>query len=117
MPNGYAGRILHVDLSSGTLTVENPPESFYRQYLGGAAHLWGHTTSEVDELLKAELKDDKIEIAQCGPAGERLSPLASVMNMANRAAGRTGMGAVMGSKNLKAIVASSHHKRLRVADG
>ena len=37
MPNGYAGRILHVDLTSGTLTVENPPESFYRQYLGGSA--------------------------------------------------------------------------------
>src|SRR6266851_377331 len=35
MPNGYAGRILHVDLSTGTLTVENPPESFYRQSLGG----------------------------------------------------------------------------------
>ena len=222
MPNGYAGRILHVDLSTGTLTVENPPESFYRQYLGGsamgvyyilknqpsgvaalspenvftimlspltgapisgqsratvnarsplvdgigdsqmggffpaemkfagfdglvvtgrspkpvylylahtgvdqpplaelrdAAHLWGHTTSEVDDILKAELHDDKIEIAQCGPAGELLSPLASVINMANRAAGRTGMGAVMGSKNLKAVVASSHHKRLHVADG
>src|SRR5258708_13249165 len=37
--------------------------------------------------------------------------------MANRAAGRPGMGAVMGSKNLKAVVASSHHKRLHVADG
>src|SRR5260221_10882545 len=196
MPNGYAGRILHVDLTTGTLTTENPPESFYRQYLGGsamgvyyilknqkpgvgalspdnvftimlspltgapisgqsratvnarsplvdgigdsqmggffpaemkfagfdglvvtgrspkpfylylahngvdqppiaelrdAAHLWGHTPSEVDDILKAELHDDKIEIAQCGPAGELLSPLASVINMANRAAGRTGM--------------------------
>src|SRR5687767_299518 len=37
MPNGYTGNILHVDLTIGTLTVENPPESFYRQYLGGSA--------------------------------------------------------------------------------
>jgi aldehyde:ferredoxin oxidoreductase len=223
MPYGYAGRILHVDLTSATITVENPPESFYRQYLGGsamgvyyilkelkpgadplspanvftimlspltgaaisgqsratvnaksplvdgigdsqmggffpaemkfagfdglvvtgrsekpvylflsdrgaggaagplaelrdAAHLWGHTTSEVDALLKDELRDDKIEIAQCGPAGERLSRLASVINMANRAAGRTGMGAVMGSKNLKAVVARGHSKRLSVSN-
>jgi aldehyde:ferredoxin oxidoreductase len=216
MPNGYTGNILHVDLNHGTLTVENPPESFYRKYLGGsamgvyyllnqlpagadplgpdnvftvmlspttgaaisgqsratvnaksplvdgigdsqmggffpaemkfagfdgvvvtgraekpvylwlnegraelreAAHLWGKTTSQVDEVLKAELGDDKIEIAQCGPAGEKLARLASVINMANRAAGRTGLGAVMGSKNLKAIVARGKSKRLPVGDG
>jgi aldehyde:ferredoxin oxidoreductase len=215
MPNGYAGTILHVDLTHGTLTHETPPASFYRQYLGGSAmglhyllkgmkpgadplgpdnvltlmlsvttgapisgqsratlnaksplvdgigdsqfggffpaelrfagfdgivvtgksarpvylyltegkaelrdaqHLWGKTTSQVDEALKAELGDDKIEIAQVGPAGEKLAPLASVINMANRAAGRTGMGAVMGSKNLKAIVARGKSKRLPVAD-
>lgn len=221
MPNGYTGRILHVDLTLGTLTVENPPESFYRKYLGGsamglyyvlrdlpaganalgpeniftvmlsattgaaisgqsratvnaksplvdgigdsqmggffpaemkfagfdgvvvkgraekpvylwlsdggagnpplaelrdAAHLWGKTTSQVDELLKAELGDDKIEIAQCGPAGEKLGRLAAVINMANRAAGRTGLGAVMGSKNLKAIVVRGKSKRLPITD-
>ena len=60
--------------------------------------------------------DDKIEIAQCGPSGEKLSRLAAVINMANRAAGRTGMGAVMGSKNLKAVVARGKSKRLPVAD-
>ena len=37
MPNGYTGNILHVDLTQGALTVENPPESFYRKYLGGSA--------------------------------------------------------------------------------
>ena len=221
MTKGFTGNILHVNLSDGTLRVENPPEDFYRRYLGGsamgayyllklmkpgadalgpdnvltimlsaatgapisgqsratvnaksplvdgigdsqmggffpaemkfagydglvvtgqaerpvylwltdgglgqppiaelrdAAHLWGKTTSEVDALLKAELGDDKIEIAQCGPSGEKLSRLAAVINMANRAAGRTGMGAVMGSKNLKAIVARGKSKRLPVAD-
>ncbi len=215
MPNGYTGTILHVNLTTGALTVENPPESFYRRYIGGsamglyyilkgmkpgadplgpdnvltlmlsattgapisgqsratlnaksplvdgigdsqmggffpaemkfagfdglvvtgqsakpvylwlsegkaelrdAAHLWGKTTSQVDDVLKAELGDDKIEIAQCGPAGEKLSRLASVMNMANRAAGRTGLGAVLGSKQLKAIVVRGKSKRLGMTD-
>ncbi len=215
MPNGYTGNILHVDLTTGTLTIENPPESFYRKYLGGSAmglhyllkelkpgaealgpdnvltlmlspltgapvsgnsrmtanaksplvdgigdsqcggffpaemkfagfdgvvvtgkaaqpmylwlsegqaelrpagHLWGKTTTEVDELLKKELGDDKIEIAQCGPAGEKLSRLAAIINMGNRANGRTGLGAVMGSKNLKAVVVRGKSKKLNVAD-
>jgi aldehyde:ferredoxin oxidoreductase len=215
MPNGYTGNILHVDLTKGTLTVENPPESFYRKYLGGSAmgmyyilrdmkpgvdplgpdnvltlmlspltgapisgqsrmtanaksplvdgigdsqcggffpaemkfagfdgivvkgkspkpaylwlnegkaelrdasHLWGKTTSEVNDLLKKGLGDDKIEIAQCGPAGEKQSRLAAIINMGNRANGRTGLGAVMGSKNLKAVVVRGKSKRLPTAD-
>ncbi len=215
MPGESSGRILHVDLTTGALEVEHPPESFYRKYLGGSAmglyyilremkpgtdgldpdnvltvmdslltgapiagqsrvtvnarspltdgigdsqaggffpaelrfagftgivirgrapepvylwlhdgeaelrpagHLWGRTTSEVDDLLKAELGDDKIEVAQVGPAGEKLVRLAAIMNMANRANGRTGMGAVMGSKNLKAIVARGTSKKLPLAD-
>jgi aldehyde:ferredoxin oxidoreductase len=68
-----------------------------------ASHIWGKISGEVDAALKAELGDDKIEIAQCGPGGEKLIRHASVMNMSNRSAGRTGMGAVMGSKKLKAI--------------
>ena len=46
-----------------------------------ADHLWGKTTAEVSDLLKAELGDDKIEIAQCGPAGEKLVRLAAIINM------------------------------------
>jgi len=215
MPGEFTGRILHVDLTTGGLEVEHPPESFYRKYLGGSAmglyyiiqgmqpgtdgldpsnvltvmdslltgapiagqsrvtvnarspltdgigdsqaggffpaelrfagftgivirgraaepvflwlhdgeaqlrpagHLWGRTTSEVDDLLKAELGDEKIQVAQVGPAGEKLVRLAAIMNMANRANGRTGMGAVMGSKNLKAIVARGTSKKLPLAD-
>ena len=37
MPNGYTGNILHANLTTGELTVEHPPESFYRKYLGGSA--------------------------------------------------------------------------------
>ena len=72
--------------------------------LHDASHLWGKTTLEVDEMLKEEFDDKKIEIAQCGISGEKLSNFAAIMNMANRAWGRTGTGAVMGSKKLKAIV-------------
>ncbi|MCA9866366.1 MAG: aldehyde ferredoxin oxidoreductase family protein [Anaerolineae bacterium] len=71
--------------------------------LRDAAHLWGHFTHDVDTMLKHELGDAKIEIAQIGPAGEKLSMFAAVMSMSNRAWGRTGIGAVMGSKNLRAI--------------
>ncbi|MCL4261911.1 MAG: aldehyde ferredoxin oxidoreductase family protein [Anaerolineae bacterium] len=71
--------------------------------LRDASQLWGKTTLEVDEAIKDELGDKKIEIAQIGIAGEKLANFASVMNMSNRAWGRTGIGAVMGSKKLKAI--------------
>jgi aldehyde:ferredoxin oxidoreductase len=209
MPFGYTGKILHVDLTSRTLSVEEPPEAFYRKYMGGsafgayyilrempagvdplgpdnvltfmispttgapiagqsrlmvnakspmsgaigdsqaggfvaaemkfagfdgivvkgrasapvylslidgqaelhdAAHVWGKVTGEVQAVLKAEVGDDKAEVLQIGPAGEKGVRFASIMNMANRANGRTGMGAVMASKNLKAIVIRGHQK-------
>ncbi len=87
-----------------------------RAELRPAGHLWGRTTAQVDDALKAELGDDKIEIAQCGPAGERQVRLAAIMNMGNRANGRTGLGAVMGAKNLKAVVVRGAAKRLPWAE-
>lgn len=206
---GFAGKILHVDLSIGQLYVEEPGEEFYRHYLGGslmglyylwkntsrgssplspentltfavsaptglpvsgqsrctvtclspssggvsdsqaggfwpaelkysgfdaivirgaatepvylwvhdgtaelrdASHLWGKLTLDVDRMLKDELGDNKIEIAQIGPAGEKKANFAAIMNMSNRAWGRTGVGAVMGSKRLKAIVLRGNQK-------
>jgi aldehyde:ferredoxin oxidoreductase len=74
-----------------------------RAELRSARHLWGKITGEVEEALKREIGQD-VEIAQIGPAGEKLVRFACVLNMCNRANGRTGMGAVMGSKNLKAVV-------------
>ncbi|HYF92185.1 MAG TPA: aldehyde ferredoxin oxidoreductase family protein [Symbiobacteriaceae bacterium] len=68
-----------------------------------AGHLWGKVTADVDREIKHELGDPKLEVAQIGPAGENLVRFAAIMNMANRANGRTGLGAVMGSKNLKAV--------------
>ncbi len=200
----YAGAILHVDLSKPDFWVERPPESFYRQLVGGrgfilhyllsqtpagidplgpenplifapgiltgtvlpgtgrhavgakspltgalasseaggwfghelkragldalvihgksakpvylwikdgaveirpADHLWGQLTGDTQEKIQAELEDDKIRIAQIGPGGENLVKYAAVMHDINRAAGRSGLGAVMGSKNLKAVAA------------
>lgn len=76
--------------------------------LRDASHLWGRITWEVESALRDELADDKIEVAQIGPAGERRVRFASVMNMSNRAHGRTGLGAVMGAKRLKAVVVRGH---------
>lgn len=83
--------------------------------LRDASHLWGKITGEVESDLKKELDDDKIEVLQIGPAGEQGVRFASIMSMSNRANGRTGMGAVMGSKNLKAVVVRGK-KRPSVAD-
>ena len=210
----YTGNILHVDLTSGELTVEHPDEAFYRKYAGGSAmglyyllkhtsartdpfgpentltffsslptgltisgqsrltvnahsplsggvgdsqcggffpavlkfagfdgivvrgvskkpvylflddgkvelrdasHLWGKMTHETEEMLKKEIGDEKIEVAQIGPAGEELVRFAAILSMHNRANGRTGMGAVMGSKKLKAVVARGK-QRVEAAD-
>ena len=209
MSYGYNGKILHVDLTTSALTVEEPPEAFYRQYLGGqgigmyyilkempaqadplgpdnvlaitlsvvtgaavsgqsrvmanakspltgaigdaqaggfwpaeakaagfdafiikgqaekpvylwvhdgeaelrdATHLWGQVTGDAEATIRKELGDRKIQVLQIGPAGEKLVRYACLINMANRANGRTGMGAVMGSKNLKAIAVRGKEK-------
>ncbi len=203
MPYGYTGKILHVDLTLGKLDVEQPPEAFYRKYMGGsamgvyyvlrdtpagvdplspenvltlmasvttgapisgqsrlnanakspmsgaigdsqsggffpaelkfagfdgvvikgrsakpvylsilhgeaklqdAAHLMGKLTGEVDAILKQEVGDPKAEILQHGPAAENGVRFSGMVNMCNRHNGRTGMGLVMASKNLRAVV-------------
>lgn len=215
MLHGYAGKILHVDLTTGSLDIEEPPEELYRTYMGGSAlglyylfkntpagadpygpentlafmlsgitgapiagqsratvvakspmtggvgdsqaggfwpaelkfagfdgivvrgisptpvylwinqgevelrdasHLWGKMTVETEAILREELGDDRIQVAQVGPAGENLVRFAAIMNMATRAHGRTGMGAVMGSKKLKAIVVRGGKRKLAMAD-
>jgi aldehyde:ferredoxin oxidoreductase len=69
-----------------------------------AAHLWGKDTHETTDLLKAETSDEA-RVACIGQAGENLALMAAIMNDKHRAAARSGVGAVMGSKNLKAVVA------------
>lgn len=68
-----------------------------------ADHLWGMTISETEDALLEET-DSRARVAAIGPAGERLALIAAIMNDKHRAAARSGVGAVMGSKNLKAVV-------------
>lgn len=68
-----------------------------------ASHLMGMSPSETEEAIKEEIGDYYIRVAAIGLAGEKLSRIACIINEKTRAAGRTGLGAVMGSKNLKAI--------------
>jgi aldehyde:ferredoxin oxidoreductase len=67
-----------------------------------ATAIWGHTVPDTTDLVRAET-DDEAKVACIGPAGERMDLVANVINDMHRAAGRTGVGAVMGSKNLKAV--------------
>jgi aldehyde:ferredoxin oxidoreductase len=68
-----------------------------------ARHLSGHLTYPVEQALRRELGDERLRVAQIGPAGENQVRYAPVMHDVNRAAGRNGLGALMGSKNLKAV--------------
>lgn len=68
-----------------------------------AAHVWGMDTHQTTRRLKTET-DPKAKVACIGPAGENRVRFASIMNDEDRAAGRSGVGAVMGSKRLKAVV-------------
>jgi len=75
-----------------------------------AEHLWGKETWDVQEQIRQELGDRLIRVAQCGPAGERLARIANIIHDCNRAAGRGGLGAVMGSKKLKAVAVRGTQK-------
>jgi aldehyde:ferredoxin oxidoreductase len=68
-----------------------------------ARHIWGETTTETEKTIWQELGDREVQAAFIGPAGENLVKIAGVLANAYRAAARTGIGAVMGSKNLKAL--------------
>ena len=74
-----------------------------------AEHLWGQTTRETQRRLKAELQLTKLHVASIGPAGENRVAFASIMHGGD-AFGRGGIGAVMGSKNLKAVAASGRER-------
>ncbi len=72
--------------------------------LKDASHVWGKRVEETTDILLGESGQKRASVSCIGPAGEKMSLIASVMNEKHRAAGRSGVGAVMGSKNLKALV-------------
>jgi aldehyde:ferredoxin oxidoreductase len=73
-----------------------------------AGGIWGQNTKESQEMIRTALRDKNIRVAGIGPAGEKLVRYACVMNGLYDAAGRGGLGAVMGSKNLKAVAVRGH---------
>lgn len=80
-----------------------------------ASHIWGKDRYEAEEIVKAEIGDDDIRILSIGPGGENLVRFANIMNDLTNSAGRTGGGAVMGSKKLK-LIAVRGTQGVKVAD-
>jgi len=88
---GRAKRPVYLWINNGEIEIRD------------ATHLWGMSSYDTQDLLREELKDEEIQIMCIGQAGENLVRFANVRTGRKNAGGRTGMGAVMGSKNLKAI--------------
>ena len=74
-----------------------------RPEIRDAVHLWGRTTGETQTAIRLEMKDDHVRVASIGSGGEKLVRYACVISDLKNSAGRCGIGAVMGSKNLKAV--------------
>jgi len=93
----------------GLLVTGHAPKPVYLLIQDGeveirdAAHLWGMETYQAQSEILIELESSKAKVAVIGPAGEARLPLGIILTGHGRVAGRTGMGAVMGAKNLKAV--------------
>lgn len=83
--------------------------------LRDAAPLWGKFTADVEDAIREELGDNRVQVIQCGPAAEQGVRYSALVHNANRVNGRTGMGAVMASKNLKAVAVQGRD-RPQIAD-
>jgi len=104
--SGYDGMIIRGRAKEPVYIWINDDQVEIRE----AQHLWGEETFETVNKLRKELRDVTISVVTIGPAGERLVRLASIIADDSRAAGRCGLGAVMGSKNLKAIASKGTGK-------
>jgi aldehyde:ferredoxin oxidoreductase len=100
---GRSRRPLWLFLDSGTAEFRD------------ASGLWGMTTGQTTDAIERDLGDQSVRVAAIGPAGENKVLFACIINEKTRAAGRGGVGAVMGSKNLKAIAARGNIP-IKVAD-
>lgn len=87
---GKAEKPIYVWIKDGTVRFQD------------ASKIWGTLTTDCQQIIKDELRDQNIRVSCIGPAGERLSRISCIINE-RRSAGRKGLGAVMGSKNLKAV--------------
>jgi aldehyde:ferredoxin oxidoreductase len=101
---GVASKPVYLLLRNGTAELKD------------ASGLLGKDTYETEDCIHEETGDAKLKIASIGPAGEAKSLLAGIANEKGRIAARGGVGAVMGSKNLKAIAVKGGVKKITVAD-
>jgi len=109
---GYDGILIQGKLREpGYIFIEDGKETIIKN----ASKLWGKDTEQTLEELK-KIEGNKINSLMIGPAGENLVRMASIMNDATRAFGRGGVGAVMGSKNLKAIVVKGGSNKFDIAN-
>jgi len=95
---GISGRPCYISVINGKVELHS------------AENLWGLSTGECEDRLKA-IHGNQVKVACIGPAGEKLVKFACIINDHNRAAGRPGFGAVMGSKKLKAVVVGGNDRR------
>ena len=93
---GKAEKPVYLSIKDGEVSIRD------------AGALWGLLTKETQAAIREELGDKRVRVAMIGPGGENLVPFACIMNGPFDAAGRGGLGAVMGSKNLKAIAVRGH---------
>jgi len=111
---GYDGIVLHGRAPKPTYLFVNDGQAELRD----ASKYWGQLSGEVQDGLVDEIGDKRIRVLQCGVAGENRVRFAAIVNELKHFNGRCGLGAVMGSKNLKAIVARGHDRpKPKEADG
>ncbi len=112
---GYFGAYIRFSGYDGILLTGISPKPVYllidsgKAELRDASHLWGKDTYETEDILKKELGDD-VAIICIGPSGEKLSRVSCIMHNKGSAAGRSGLGAVMGSKKVKAVAVKGKMK-------
>ena len=93
---GKADKPVYLSINDGQASIKD------------ATHLWGKNTKETQAIIRSELQDEHVRVAMIGPGGEKLVRYACIMHGPYDAAGRGGLGAVMGSKNLKAVAVRGH---------
>lgn len=101
---GIASHPVYLWIKDGTAEIKD------------ASHLWGMVIGDAQKTIHNEHSDSMIRVAAIGPGGENLVRFACVISDLHRAAGRCGLGAVMGSKKLKAIAVRGTEKKIRMAD-
>ena len=103
---GFDGIVIHGQAEHPVYLWMHDGEAELRD----AGHLWGQFTADVEDAIRKELDDERVRVLQCGPAAEKGVLFGALINDANRANGRGGMGTVMASKNLKAVAVRGRNR-------